>query len=227
MLSWRQRQSNQKGQRAMIVSRWGNSLSSVDGDAPVSRQEAITHLNLPPESTLHNEEIDLLLLAAEEAVEKEGIDTRDKTYKYDQWNFPTQRCGCNRIGAIVLPKQALMAVTSVEYQDDGGSPIVIDPTEYHVVVNAIPGYIMPVTAWPTAVADPAPGNVSITYQAGPAADRTNKIKVAMLQLVSSWFETRSAAFTGTMSAEMELATRYLLTQINWGDEFANFDNNWC
>lgn len=199
----------------MGTNRWEAIRQSVDGDEPVSIPEAISHLNLPPSTKLHQLEIRNLLDAAEADVRRKVI-TRDETWDYKIWEFPTALQSPDQ--AIILPYQSVSSVTSIDYLDDEGTPVSIPAQDYYVVTGNVPGYIVPASVWPV-VPTVRPGAVTIRYSAGPNEDQLRLIKVIMLQLCSAWFETRSASFTGTISVTMRMSTERLLDRLDWGSEF--------
>ena len=97
-------------------------------------------------------------------------------------------------GPIEIPLGPLVSVTSVEYSDpETGIMTVWDSSNYVVDTASWQGWIAPVDSWPAS--RETLNAVKITFVAGhgaTAADCPADLKVALLHLVSHWYENREA-----------------------------------
>lgn len=111
---------------------------------------------------------------------------------------------------MVLPLAPLMEVASITWRNEAGQIATIDDDEYVVDTDAggVPrirfrnGYSFPSGLYESAA-------VSVTFKAG-YAEVPPAIKVAILLMVSNWYQNREAAVPGTM-AELPLGASMLLS----------------
>ena len=114
------------------------------------------------------------------------------TWPYGTWYW-------NRV-TIDLPKPRTVSVMSITYVDGNGITQTLSPSTYSVDTTSVPARITPAqgTFWPI-VQNYQPGSVRITYVAGSYGDGVTintipeTIVMAMLLLVSHWYENRSAS----------------------------------
>lgn len=126
--------------------------------------------------------------------------------------------------SISIPYPPLVSVASVKYYDTENTEATMDSGDYYVDTYKEPGRIVLGynKSWPTTILRPANG-VIIRFTAGygAAAAVPQKVKQAMLMLISYWFENREAAqvgITNALSKEIESAVRALL----WLDRIYSF-----
>lgn len=95
--------------------------------------------------------------------------------------------------AIELPWPPLQSVTSVKYVDVDGVQQTMPALDYMVDTVSKPGWVIPVTAWPSTKA--VANAVEIRFVAGFGAASTDvpaTIRSAILLLVGHWYENREA-----------------------------------
>jgi hypothetical protein len=115
------------------------------------------------------------------------------------------------VGNIALPKPSLQSVTSIQYMDVNNTLQTWDPSNYQVITDNDPGYILPLQSYPTVSSTAADG-VQITYVAGYGPDGTSvpgTIAIAIKLMLAGWYETRSPS---TVAAGVEQAVHSLLSQ---------------
>jgi uncharacterized phiE125 gp8 family phage protein len=161
--------------------------------SPISLEVAKSHCRID-----HSDDdglIDLYIKAAVDHIEANrgvlgyALVNQDWELTYDA--FP-----CD---ALQLPLGPLVSVTSVEYAEpDTGTMTLWSDANYQVDASR-DGWIAPVDAWPSTRS--TMNAVKITFVAGhgPSADDVPAdIKVAMLHLISHWYENREAVSSGEM-----------------------------
>ena len=105
----------------------------------------------------------------------------------------------NRV-TIDLPKPKTVSVASITYVDSSGATQTLNPATYNVDTSSVPARITPVqgSLWPI-MQTYQPGSVKVTYVAGSYGDGVTintipqTIVMAILLLVSHWYENRSAS----------------------------------
>lgn len=121
------------------------------------------------------------------------------------WSFP---------GVIQLPYAPLTSVSSITYIDTAGTSQTLASSEYTVDIQKEPGRVYEAwtKTWPTTRF--IRQAVTVTYLAGygnAASDVPVPLKTAVRQLVLHWYDQREPILVGTISKEMEMALKSLLT----------------
>lgn len=153
---------------------------------PVTVAEVKNHLRVT--DNLEDSLIAALIASARKYVEQ--ITRRaliTQTWRLYLDDFPADDC-------IELPYPPLASVTSVKYYDANDVLQTLSPSVYQTDNRSTPGEIELVAngAWP-ATAYEKVNSVEIEYIAGYGASATavpNPIRLAILHLVSHWFENR-------------------------------------
>jgi hypothetical protein len=148
----------------------------------------------------------------------------------DYWPFSTTYAaqstpgyiGFSSYGIIELPRATpLQSIVSIKYKMSDGVELTIDPTDYCIDSDALPGRIAPAynTFWPSFTPYPL-SPIHIRYVAGysagsPAVPYPDEdIKHAMRLLVGHFYDHREAVVIGENvtieSKQMELAMAALL-----------------
>lgn len=182
---------------------------------PVTLAAAKAQCVVDPGNTLDDDLITGLIQAAREHVEdlmQRAIYTRTMLLTLDFFPFPDYDGTVNpndrhslygkywHALAIKLPRPAVVSVESIQYIDLTGTQQTLDPTTYYLDPTSEPGRITPKPGlyWPYQQSW-LPGSVQINYTAGTFGDGENvdncpqKIKQAMLLLISYWYNHRDAA----------------------------------
>lgn len=130
---------------------------------------------------------------------------------------------------IKLPKPSCVSVTSITYLDGTGTRQTLDPSLYAVDTVAEPARVVPAAGlyWPYMV-QYIPGSVEVIYVAGTYGDGVTvntcpqTIVVAMLLLISHWYEHRDASSKDNLK-NIPLGVDELLS----GEEFFGgcYENN--
>jgi uncharacterized phiE125 gp8 family phage protein len=174
---------------------------------PITLAEAKLHLRVDddgdsPASHPDDPLILALITAARQHAENfTGRAIASATYVYRRSLFDD--CG------IRLPRPPVVALVSVEYMDDAGLWVAVDPTTYHLDDDPEePSVVLNAEAeWPEPGAFASP--VRVTYEAGfndgdspPVSTLPEPIRQAMLLLIGHLYENREAV---TEKATYELA----------------------
>lgn len=119
------------------------------------------------------------------------------TYRLDAYGFGSAT------GCIRIDKGPLLAVSSVQYYDTGGTQQTVTSSNYRVDTTPLYGRIVPIDTyvWPVVQAQ-RPNAVQIAFTAGYGAAATSvpdTVKTAIKLLVASWYENREAATPGSMN----------------------------
>ena len=95
--------------------------------------------------------------------------------------------------ALLLPDPPVSVIVSIKYDDANAIEQTLDPAAYRLRPHSEPAAVMPVSAWPAALAEP--GAVRIRYQCGLAATdaRWESLKAWMLLAVGTWYANREAS----------------------------------
>jgi len=116
---------------------------------------------------------------------------------------------------VLIPRTPLQSVASVKYYDDENTEYTISDTEYFVDLVSEPGRVVLGydKEWPSITLRPA-NAVCIRFTTGyaSAADVPQKIKQAILFLVSHWYEKREPIQDGAVSGEIPFTVSALLSQ---------------
>ena len=163
---------------------------------PVSLAEARAHLRVT--SRDEDRYVELLVSAARHQVEVvTGYALAEQTRRLVVAGFPT--------GGLPLPRPPLVSVEAVEYVDADGAVQTLDPAEYVVADGGTPGTVLPKTTWPLTAAS-RPDAVRVTYVCGYDADGKpacpDQLRLAVLALVSHWYDHRTPVEVGTIAAEV-------------------------
>lgn len=118
-------------------------------------------------------------------------------------------------GVIALPLPPLQAVGSVQYVDDDGGLIAVDPSIYEVVTGGTAeGHIVRKSSqsWPTDLDDDTAEPVRITFTCGYGAASAvpRAIRQAALMLVTQWYELRQPVTTGAIVAALPWTVEALI-----------------
>lgn len=127
------------------------------------------------------------------------------TYKYylPEW-----------LPVIELPKPPVSSVTSITYVDTGGTTQTLSASIYQVDTKSIKPRIMPAygQTWPD-IRHEVFNPITITYVAGYGStveSVPDDLRMAIMQLVSHWYEHREAVSDFTLSGSVEMTLSALL-----------------
>lgn len=114
---------------------------------------------------------------------------------------------------VELPRAPALGVTSVYLYDEEDVAILWDAANYYVDVGGDPARLVlrEGAVWPALIRDV--GGMVIEYTAGYGADGVSVphgIKLAILQLVTHWYEHRGEAITGEAIVKTPLTIEALL-----------------
>jgi uncharacterized phiE125 gp8 family phage protein len=174
---------------------------------PVTLQEAKNHLrvDIPDDDTL----ITALITAAREYCE--GFQNRAYITQIWQLWLDAWPNGSE----IMIPRPPLQAVNSVRYYGADNAEYVLPPSDYIVDTACEPGRIVLAydKCWPSVTLRPA-NAVCVEFVAGyGGADKVpQRVKQAMLLLISHWYDTREIAAVGHVIAEVPFTVNALLWQ---------------
>ena len=181
---------------------------------PVTLAEAKAHLRV--DISTDDALISSIIRASREWCEE----YLDRTLVHTQWTmkmdaFPRE---------FVLPRPPMassgtVTATTVTYTLETLSTATLPASEYRVDRDATPGVIRQTYAgtWPGHLMDQ--NSVSVSWWGGYGADGTSvpaAIRSAMLMLISSLYEYRTATLSGTISKEIEFGVKSLLDSQRWG-----------
>src|SRR5262245_51855772 len=120
---------------------------------------------------------------------------------------------------IKIPLPPLQSITSVSYFDSAGSfQTLVEDTDYFVDDQSEPGWITPMTSWPTTL--DAINSVQIEFVAGYAGTSSPPsltenipaaIKQGMLLAITDWMEHRQNVLTETTNG-LPFGTKALWTK---------------
>lgn len=175
-----------------IVNTWSIKVVNEPSAEPLTLAEAKIHLRV--DFTDDDAYITALIIAARQIVEQHtnrALITQTLDYFLD--DFP-------RCDDIQLRKPSLQSVTNVNYTDSSGVEHIMDPNDYVVDFNAIPGRIFLKYAriWPIAILQPASAvRIRMICGYGDTADKVPAaLKQAMLILISQFYENREPLYIG-------------------------------
>lgn len=193
------------------LDRFALSISVEPTEEPLTRDEAKLYAQVYGDD--ENSTIDGLIIAARQYVEsftKRQLVTATWILRLDA--FPS-----SDLTAIVMPLPPLASVTSITYLDVDGNSQTWSSAKYQVDTNTEPGRIMPIEgeSYPDTQADTF-HTVTVTFVAGYGAASAvpQRMKTAMGQLVSHWFDGRSGVSlaAGANIAKIPLTVDALLFQ---------------
>lgn len=168
--------------------------------------EAKRHLRFEQSFTAEDEHVARLCRAAEQHVENMlGFPIMAQTRETHLASFPC--------GGIWLSAGPDLNVVSVHYINTAGVETLLAATDYKVDKVSRPAaiYAAPLKTWPSVQCQP--GAVRITWQSGweKEDDVPADLVHAMKLLVGHWDQNREAVVAGSISKEIELAVKDLLT----------------
>jgi uncharacterized phiE125 gp8 family phage protein len=172
---------------------------------PISLEEAKAHARILTDS--EDALLGVLIKAARRYAEARC--NRSLAVQTYEATFDALPCG---FGVLELPRPPLVAVESIGYRPwPGVAPVTLDPSAYRVVPGT-PGLVVPTDAWPSAI---GAASVVVRYSAGWAPDELPEdARVALLMLVSHWFDRREPVTVGTVS-EVPVTVDALLGSVDW------------
>lgn len=111
-------------------------------------------------------------------------------------------------GPIRLPVGPLIDVVGIEYANAGGAYVTLPSTQYDVDAVSNPGWIVPVTDWPSVEGTNA---VRITFRAGHLTppEIHAAIPVIVKLLVGHWYANREAV--GDAMSEIPMSAAALIS----------------
>jgi uncharacterized phiE125 gp8 family phage protein len=181
---------------------------------PVTLAEAKAHLRVDISTD------DALIASIIKAAREWCEEYLDRSLVHTQWtmrmdSFP---------GEFVLPRPPMamsgtVTSTAITYTLETQAVETLDPATYRVDRHDTPGKIRVVYAgtWPAHLFDE--NSVTVTWWGGYGADGTSvpaAIRSAMLMIISSLYEHRTAVLTGTISKEIEFGVKSMLDAHRWG-----------
>ena len=184
------------------------SVAMTAPTEPVTRAEAKLHARI--DTTADDSLIDELITAArkywEERLHRKFL-TQTVTEKFDA--FPSQ----------FRPQYSpLIGVTSIHYNDTGGTDQTLASSVYTVDTATEPGRISLDTGqnWPAA--ETTDNAVTLTYTAGygAAADVPGQYKVLIKMLVTYWYDNRA----GLTEQDLK-APKFAMESLFWGGRTIN------
>jgi uncharacterized phiE125 gp8 family phage protein len=121
--------------------------------------------------------------------------------------------------AIKVPRPPLVSVDTIEYTDQGGQLVTLDPSQYRVRTSrSRPGTIEPAygVAWP--IPQPVCSAVRIRFTAGygNAAAVPASAVAAMLLIIGHRWLNRESVITGTIASELPQGVSDVLAPLKWG-----------
>lgn len=185
-------------------------LITAPATEPLTTAEAKTHLRV--DSATDDTYIGTLITAARQYVEGylgRALITQTWDLTLDAWPIDSSD---GFYESIIVPSPPLVSITHVKYYDTSGTLITAASSTYAVDVNSTPGRITPVygTVWPSAQFIPNAITVRFVTGYGAAADVPAAIKQAMLLLIAQFYEYREEVVAGTIVANLDKASEFLL-----------------
>jgi len=181
---------------------------------PVTLAEAKAHLRVDISTD------DALIASIIKAAREWCEEYLDRSLVHTQWtmrmdSFPRE---------FVLPRPPMamsgtVTATAITYTLETQAVETLDAATYRVDRHDTPGAIRVVYAgtWPAHLFDE--NSVTVTWWGGYGADGTSvpaAIRSAMLMIISSLYEHRTAVLTGTISKEIEFGVKSMLDAHRWG-----------
>jgi uncharacterized phiE125 gp8 family phage protein len=181
---------------------------------PVTLAEAKEHLRVDISTD------DALISAIVKASREFCEEYLDRSLVYTQWTMRMDAIPWE----IELPRPPVAqagttTATVVTYTLETQATATLDTSTYRVDRTATPGVIRTVYAgtWPSHLFDE--NSVSVTWWGGYGADGTAvpaAVRSAMLMMIGSLYEHRSAVLAGSISKEIEFGVKALLDTQRWG-----------
>jgi len=193
------------------MSDWTGAGSAVTRREPLSLGDVKLHLRVDLDDDIEGELINSLITTAREYCE--GFQRRAYlTQTQELWldSFPS-------VDYIKLPLPPLQSVTHIKYYGTDDTEYIFTSDDYFVDTKSEPGRVSLGygKTWPSTTLRPANG-VNIEYVAGygdAASDVPEKVRQAILLLISHWYENREAVSTsGAIPKEIPFSVESLLWQ---------------
>ena len=196
-------------------------IISVSDIEPITLDEAVENLrvvdpqNNSPEIYPESDRILKLITAARQTVEEElDMSLVPTTIQVTQSSlYPT---------IIALPRGPVRDIISVTYVDTEGYDTVLATDQYRLSTAGHIAMLRPAygVTWPTDVRTDDE-SVRVVYSAGYSTDSPPEavpqaILQAMHLLIGHWFANREAVVVGTITAEVPLSVRYILSKYRTG-----------
>ena len=151
---------------------------------PVALADAKLHLRV--DSDADDSLITSLITAARQQAEHRtgrriGLQTWARSYDaFPGWS-------------LLLPDPPVTEIVSIQYEDTAGILRTMPAEDYRLRPLSEPAAVLPVKAWPVAIAEP--GAVTVTYRCGLAATdaRWESLRAWMLLAIGTWYANREAA----------------------------------
>jgi len=181
---------------------------------PVTLAEAKAHLRVDVSDD------DSLISAIIKAAREFCEEYLDRTLVHTQWTMRADRFPWEfELPRPPMAQAGTTTATVVTYTLETQQTATLSTAEYRVDRAATPGVIRTTYAgtWPGHLFDE--NSVSVTWWGGYGADGTSVpagIRSAMLMIIGSLYEHRSAVLTGTISKEIEFGVKALLDTQRWG-----------
>lgn len=186
-------------------------LEKIAGAAelPVTLHEAKTHAKV-----IGDQENDLILgwmAAATEYCEQSvegGLSLISQQWRLTlpAWTVP-----------IVVPRPPLEAVVDIMYWDPDGSQQTLDVGAYRVLLSwKGPGLLYPVDQWPSHYARPDAISVAFTAGFGARADVPAIAKMAILKVVTEFYEQREDSVIGAPSNATAIGVARMMSKMSYG-----------
>lgn len=170
----------------MLPSPLLNKLIVPPAVEPITVAEAKVHLRV-----LHASE-DGLIARLIAAARQHAETTLNRAFVTQTWEMALSEFP--RVPAIDFPRPPLASVTSITYVDVNGADQVLSAGEYHVVLEALIGFVRlkDGASWPTAARRPDAVRVRYVVGYGAAASAVPApIVQALLLMVEHWYHMRS------------------------------------
>ena len=153
---------------------------------PVTLADAKLHLRVDADITADDTLIASLITAARQQAEHRtgrriGLQTWARSYDaFPAWS-------------LLLPDPPVTEIVRIQYEDPDGVLQTMPPADYRLRPLSEPAVVLPVKAWPVAIAEP--GAVTVTYRCGlDATDaRWESLRAWMLLAIGTWYANREAA----------------------------------
>ena len=185
---------------------------------PVTLAEAKAHLRVDISDD------DALISAIVKAAREFCEEYLDRTLVHTRWTMRADGFPHNGTEDVELPRPPMAqdgTTTTVvlTYTLETGATATYSTASYRVDRHATPGAVKTLygQAWPAHLIDD--NSISVTWWGGYGADGTSvpaAIRSAVLMLVASLYENRSAVLAGTISKEVEFGVKALLNTQRWG-----------
>ncbi len=179
----------------------------------ITRDQVKTHLGIAKGDTTYNDQLDLLINAAQREFEREtSIHLLTQTNDFTTNDFPAN-------GApICIPAYPLQSVTSITYQDADSAEQTLSSTKY-IAQATEPiqvGLVYDESDWPETADEPDSVVIKLVTGYTSAANVPADIRQCLLMLVESRFMGRHADDT------LEMAIITLISKYALGDGFIDY-----